>query len=88
MSSSNQLHSASMAPPTALCTIAHNRTIVSLLTCSLYVTLELVKLVQCMYLSWDRQMYDAASDTPFVYKTTTLNEVWRIDYRERKMPAP
>ncbi len=42
---------------------------------SLYVTLELVKLIQCMYAAADRQMYDAHSDTPFVYKTTTLNEV-------------
>jgi magnesium-transporting ATPase (P-type) len=46
-----------------------------LLLCSLYVTLELVKLIQCMYAAADRKMYDAASDTPFVYKTTTLNEV-------------
>lgn len=44
-------------------------------SCSLYVTLELVKLIQCMYAAADRHMYDAASDTPFVYKTTTLNEV-------------
>ena len=46
-----------------------------LLSCSLYVTLELVKLIQCMYAAADRKMYDATSDTPFVYKTTTLNEV-------------
>jgi hypothetical protein len=47
----------------------------SLPLCSLYVTLELVKLIQCMYAAADRKMYDASSDTPFVYKTTTLNEV-------------
>lgn len=41
----------------------------------MYVTLELVKLIQCLYLSADRHMYDAGSDTPFQYKTTTLNEV-------------
>lgn len=41
---------------------------------SLYVTLELVKLVQCLFLAWDRQLYCPLSDTPFQYKTTTLNE--------------
>ena len=53
----------------------------SLPCCSLYVTLELVKLLQCIYLARDRHMYDAASDTPFVYKTTTLNEdLGQVEY--------
>lgn len=47
----------------------------ALIPISLYVTLELVKLVQCLFLAWDRQLYCAVSDLPFMYKTTTLNEV-------------
>ena len=46
----------------------------ALIPISLYVTLELVKLVQCLFLAWDRQLYCAVSDLPFMYKTTTLNE--------------
>ncbi len=46
----------------------------ALIPISLYVTLELVKLVQCLFLAWDRQLYCAVNDLPFMYKTTTLNE--------------
>jgi len=45
-----------------------------LIPISLYVTLEVVKVIQCIFLNWDRQMYHKASDTPFVCRTTTLNE--------------
>jgi hypothetical protein len=42
---------------------------------SLYVTLELVKVLQCSLLyNQDRKMYHSESDTPFVCRTTTLNE--------------
>eukprot|EP00210_Caulerpa_lentillifera_P009184 g8756.t1 len=45
-----------------------------LIPISLYVTLELVKVIQCLFLNWDRQMYHTDSDTPFLCRTTTLNE--------------
>ena len=45
-----------------------------LIPISLYVTLELVKVIQCTLLSWDLNMYHKASDTPFLCRTTTLNE--------------
>ena len=45
-----------------------------LIPISLYVTLELVKVMQCTLLSWDLQMYHKASGTPFLCRTTTLNE--------------
>eukprot|EP00210_Caulerpa_lentillifera_P009522 g9080.t2 len=45
-----------------------------LIPISLYVTLEVVKVIQCLFLNWDRQMYHRDSDTPFVCRTTTLNE--------------
>ncbi len=45
-----------------------------LIPISLYVTLELVKVMQCTLLTWDLQMYHKASGTPFLCRTTTLNE--------------
>ena len=45
-----------------------------LIPISLYVTLEVVKVIQCVFLNWDRQMYHRETDTPFVCRTTTLNE--------------
>lgn len=42
---------------------------------SLYVSLEVVKVFQCgLLLNQDRAMYHAESNTPFVCRTTTLNE--------------
>lgn len=42
---------------------------------SLYVSLEVVKVFQCaLLLNSDRKMYHKDSDTPFVCRTTTLNE--------------
>ncbi|KAF8063036.1 ATP8B4 [Scenedesmus sp. PABB004] len=42
---------------------------------SLYVSLEVVKVFQCaLLLNPDRAMYHAETDTPFVARTTTLNE--------------
>jgi magnesium-transporting ATPase (P-type) len=42
---------------------------------SLYVSLEVVKVFQCtLLLNSDRQMYHRDTDTPFVCRTTTLNE--------------
>ncbi|DBB09563.1 hypothetical protein WJX82_007159 [Trebouxia sp. C0006] len=45
-----------------------------LIPISLYVTLELVKVMQCTLLTWDLHMYHKASGTPFLCRTTTLNE--------------
>lgn len=45
-----------------------------LIPISLYVTLELVKVMQCTLLTWDLQMYHRESGTPFLCRTTTLNE--------------
>lgn len=45
-----------------------------LIPISLYVTLEVVKVIQCLFLNWDRHMYHSETDTPFVCRTTTLNE--------------
>lgn len=45
-----------------------------LIPISLYVTLEVVKVAQCLFLNWDREMYHPDSDTPFACRTTTLNE--------------
>ena len=45
-----------------------------LIPISLYVTLEVVKVVQCTLLTWDLQMYHKPSETPFLCRTTTLNE--------------
>ena len=41
---------------------------------SLYVTLELVKVIQCYFLNVDRRMYHKESDTRFMTRTTSLNE--------------
>ena len=45
-----------------------------LIPISLYVTLELVKVMQCTLLTWDLHMYHQDSGTPFLCRTTTLNE--------------
>lgn len=45
-----------------------------LIPISLYVTLELVKVAQCTLLTWDLHMYHRATGTPFLCRTTTLNE--------------
>ena len=45
-----------------------------LIPISLYVTLELVKVMQCTLLSWDLHMYHKPTGTPFLCRTTTLNE--------------
>lgn len=46
-----------------------------LIPISLYVTLELVKVLQCKLLfNLDRAMYHAETDTPFACRTTNLNE--------------
>eukprot|EP00803_Ostreobium_quekettii_P001400 evm.model.scf_456.4 EVM.evm.TU.scf_456.4 scf_456:36480-52102(+) len=48
---------------------------------SLYVTLEVVKVAQCVFLNWDLEMYHEASDTPFKCRTTTLNEdLGQVEY--------
>lgn len=41
---------------------------------SLYVSLEVVKVIQCLLLNSDLRMYHPPTDTPFVCRTTTLNE--------------
>jgi magnesium-transporting ATPase (P-type) len=47
----------------------------NLIPISLYVTLEVVKVFQCALLfNQDRKMYHKDTDTPFVCRTTALNE--------------
>lgn len=46
----------------------------TLIPISLYVTMEIVKLTQALYISWDRDMYHAESDTPAQAQTCTINE--------------
>lgn len=46
----------------------------TLIPISLYVTMEIVKLLQALYISWDRDMYHAESDTPAQAQTCTINE--------------
>eukprot|EP00741_Cyanophora_paradoxa_P006811 tig00001042_g6587.t1 len=41
---------------------------------SLYVSLEMVKVVQCLFIGWDLDMYDAETDTPAKARTSNLNE--------------
>ncbi|KAF5838676.1 hypothetical protein DUNSADRAFT_2440 [Dunaliella salina] len=42
---------------------------------SLYITLEMIKVLQCtLMLNQDRKMYHKPSDTPFACRTTSLNE--------------
>ena len=46
-----------------------------LIPISLYVSIEMVKIVQSMvFIAGDREMYDPASDTPAVARTSNLNE--------------
>eukprot|EP00241_Pyramimonas_parkeae_P000712 CAMPEP_0114248118 /NCGR_PEP_ID=MMETSP0058-20121206/13395_1 /TAXON_ID=36894 /ORGANISM="Pyramimonas parkeae, CCMP726" /LENGTH=1017 /DNA_ID=CAMNT_0001361489 /DNA_START=230 /DNA_END=3280 /DNA_ORIENTATION=+ len=48
---------------------------------SLYVTLEMVKVIQCIFLSCDRQMYCSENDVRFAVRTTTLNEeLGQVEY--------
>ena len=48
---------------------------------SLYVTLELVKVAQCLFFNWDMCMYHKETDTPFKCRTTTLNEdLGQVEY--------
>ncbi|CAD7702859.1 unnamed protein product [Ostreobium quekettii] len=48
---------------------------------SLYVTLEVVKVAQCLFLNWDLEMYHEDTDTPFQCRTTTLNEdLGQVEY--------
>ncbi|KAJ1566102.1 hypothetical protein HK096_001217 [Nowakowskiella sp. JEL0078] len=41
---------------------------------SLYVTMEMVKLMQTRFINWDRSMYDPVTDTPAEARTSSLNE--------------
>ncbi len=48
---------------------------------SLYVTLEMVKVIQCIFISMDRQMYFEEEDTRCNVRTTTLNEeLGQVEY--------
>lgn len=46
----------------------------ALIPISLYVTLELVKVIQCAWISFDRQLWDPAYGVRCGVRTTTLNE--------------
>nr|XP_049593783.1 probable phospholipid-transporting ATPase IM isoform X3 [Syngnathus scovelli] len=41
---------------------------------SLFVSVEIIRLVNSFYIDWDRKMYYPKSDTPAQVRTTTLNE--------------
>lgn len=45
-----------------------------LIPLSLYVTLEMVKVFQCAFIVYDRELYHAETDTRANVRTTTLNE--------------
>eukprot|EP01133_Synstelium_polycarpum_P011475 gene11475-13378_t len=48
---------------------------------SLYVSLELVKVAQAVFIYWDRDMYHAESDTPARSRTSNLSEeLGQIEY--------
>jgi len=48
---------------------------------SLYVSVEVIRLGQSMFINWDRKMYYEPNDVPAVARTTTLNEeLGQIEY--------
>jgi len=48
---------------------------------SLYVSVEIIRLGQSMFINWDRKMYYEPNDVPAVARTTTLNEeLGQIEY--------
>jgi hypothetical protein len=60
-------------------------------------SVELIRVGQSLLIGWDREMYDKASDSPAVARTTTLNEeLGQIDYvfsdkvrpQGRPLPTP
>ena len=46
----------------------------TLIPLSLYVSMEIIKVIQLLLMNWDVDMYDAKSDTPFKAQTSTINE--------------
>ncbi|XP_077989510.1 putative phospholipid-transporting ATPase IM [Glandiceps talaboti] len=46
----------------------------TLVPISLYVTVEMIRLVQSFWINWDKSMYYEEKDTPAKARTTTLNE--------------
>ena len=46
----------------------------TLLPISLVVTLEVVKILQALFMMWDARMYSAERDRPAKVSTTTINE--------------
>lgn len=48
---------------------------------SLYVSVEVIRLLQSFLINWDLKMYHEASNTPAKARTTTLNEeLGQIEY--------
>lgn len=48
---------------------------------SLYVSVEVIRLGQSLFINWDRKMYYEPNDVPAVARTTTLNEeLGQIEY--------
>ena len=48
---------------------------------SLYVTMDLVRVIQSKFIQWDINMYDKNSNTPALAKTGDLNEdLGQIEY--------
>ena len=46
----------------------------TLVPISLYVSVEMIRLGQSMFINWDRGMYYEKNDTPAAARSTTLNE--------------
>ncbi|KAF2863120.1 phospholipid-translocating P-type ATPase [Piedraia hortae CBS 480.64] len=46
----------------------------TLIPLSLYVSLEIIKVIQMLWMNQDIDMYDAESNTPFEARTSTINE--------------
>jgi phospholipid-transporting ATPase len=46
----------------------------NLVPISLLVTMEMIKFIQGMFISWDVTIYDVEKDTPTFVQTSTLNE--------------
>jgi len=66
-----------LAPSVAAYLVAVMRFLIlynQLIPISLYVSLEVVKLCQCLFFNSDTAMFHAKSGTPFRCRTTTLNE--------------
>ena len=53
----------------------------NLVPISLYVTMDMVKVIQTRFIQWDLHMYNEPSDTPSIAKTADINEdLGQVEY--------